>query len=107
MIESAKAHDLKVFEYLKYVYDYLGSAKSDKDYEALTPQFVREKCPDMVLGSRSSKPEKSEVSGSPEKNEATMPTGWMCPLWSAYVITLPWSLNMSLKRQIDDYKKFL
>lgn len=42
LIESAKAHDLKVFEYLKYVYDYLGSAKSDKDYEAFTPQFVRE-----------------------------------------------------------------
>ncbi len=73
LIESAKAHDLKVFEYLKYVYD-LGSAESDKDYEALTPQFVREKCPDMVLGSRSNKPEKPEVSGTPEKNEATPPT---------------------------------
>ena len=71
LIESAKAHDLKVFEYLKYGYDYLGSAKSDKDYEALTPQFVREKCPDMVLGSRGNKAEKSEVSGTPEKNEAT------------------------------------
>jgi len=71
LIESAKAHDLKVFEYLKYVYDYLGSAESDKDYEALTPQFVREKCPDMVLGSRGNKAEKSEVSGTPEKNEAT------------------------------------
>lgn len=73
LIESAKAHDLKVFEYLKYVYDHLGSAESDKDYEALTPQFVREKCPDMVVGSRSNKAEKSEVSGTPEKNEATPP----------------------------------
>lgn len=75
LIESAKVHELKVFEYLKYVYDHLGSAESDKDYEALTPQFVKEKCPDMVLGSRSNKSEKSEVSGTPEKNEATVPTG--------------------------------
>jgi hypothetical protein len=41
LIENAKLFNLKVFEYLQYVFDRIGDAKSDKDYEALTPKYAQ------------------------------------------------------------------
>lgn len=41
LVENAKMFNLKVFDYLKYVFDHISSAKTDKDYEALTPKYAQ------------------------------------------------------------------
>ena len=40
LIENAKLFNLKPFEYLKFVFDNIGDAKTDKDFEQLTPKFA-------------------------------------------------------------------
>jgi len=40
LIESAKLYNLKLFDYLKYVFEQLPQAKSDRDFEQLTPKFA-------------------------------------------------------------------
>ena len=40
LIENAKLHNMKVFEYLQYVFDRISDAKNLKDYEALTPKYA-------------------------------------------------------------------
>ena len=40
LIENAKLYNLKVFNYLKSVFDRIGDAKMDKDYEMLTPKYA-------------------------------------------------------------------
>ena len=40
LIENAKLHNLKIFEYLTFVFDRIGDAKSDKDFEQLTPKYA-------------------------------------------------------------------
>ena len=42
LIENAKLYNLKVFEYLKYIFDRIGKAKTARDFEQLTPQFAQE-----------------------------------------------------------------
>ncbi|WP_162902157.1 IS66 family transposase [Facilibium subflavum] len=42
LIENAKLYNLKVFDYLRYVFDRIGSARSDRDYEQLTPKFAQQ-----------------------------------------------------------------
>ncbi|MED7789462.1 transposase [Francisella sp. 19X1-34] len=41
LIENAKMFNLKIFNYLKYVFDHIATAKTDKDYEALTPKYAQ------------------------------------------------------------------
>ena len=45
LIENAKMFNLKVFDYLKYVFDHIADAKTDKDYEALTPKYAQHRVP--------------------------------------------------------------
>jgi len=40
LIENAKLFNLKPFEYLKFVFEHIGDAKTDKDFEQLTPKFA-------------------------------------------------------------------
>ena len=40
LVENAKLYNLKVFDYLKYVFDRIGDATTDKDYEMLTPKYA-------------------------------------------------------------------
>ena len=47
LVESAKLFDLKVFEYLQYVFNQIGDAKTPRDYERLTPQFAQEHLPKL------------------------------------------------------------
>ena len=42
LVENAKMFNLKIFDYLKYVFDHITSAKTDKDYEALTPKYAQQ-----------------------------------------------------------------
>ena len=49
MIENAKLYQLKVFEYLKYVFDRIGNAKTDKDFEQLTPKFAQAHVPKNIM----------------------------------------------------------
>ncbi len=45
LIESAKLYDLKIFDYLNYVFERLPRAKTAKDYEALTPKYCHHLLP--------------------------------------------------------------
>ena len=47
LVENAKRYNLKVFDYLKYVFERISTAKSDKDYEQLTPKFAQEFVPKL------------------------------------------------------------
>jgi transposase len=47
LIESAKIHDLKVFEYLKHVFEELPHADTPKKVEALLPKYVAENHPEF------------------------------------------------------------
>ena len=47
LVENAKLYNLKVFDYLKYVFDRIGDAKTDKDYEMLTPKYASEHLPKL------------------------------------------------------------
>ena len=49
LIENAKLYQLKVFEYLKYVFDRIGNAKTDKDFEQLTPKFAQAHVPKNIM----------------------------------------------------------
>ena len=40
LIENAKIYNLKPFEYLRFVFDRVGDAKTDRDFEALTPKYA-------------------------------------------------------------------
>jgi transposase len=42
LVENAKMFNLKIFDYLKYVFDHIATAKTDKDYEALTPMYAQQ-----------------------------------------------------------------
>lgn len=42
LVENAKLYNLKVHDYLKYVFEGLASAQSPRDFERLTPRFARE-----------------------------------------------------------------
>ncbi len=45
LIESAKFYELKIFDYLKYVFERLPRAQSPKDYEQLTPKYCHHLLP--------------------------------------------------------------
>ena len=45
LIESAKLYELKIFDYLKYVFERLSRAQSPKDYEQLTPKYCHHLLP--------------------------------------------------------------
>jgi transposase/uncharacterized coiled-coil protein SlyX len=45
LIESAKLYDLKIFDYLKYVFEKLPQAKTEKQFEALTPKYCHHLLP--------------------------------------------------------------
>jgi hypothetical protein len=45
LIESAKLYNLKVFDYLKFVFGKLPEAKFVKDFEALTPKYAHKLLP--------------------------------------------------------------
>lgn len=47
LIENAKLYNLKVFDYLKYVFDRIGDAKTDRDYEKLTPKYAKQFVPSI------------------------------------------------------------
>ena len=47
LVENAKLYNLKVFDYLQYVFDRIGDAKTDKDYERLTPKYASEHLPKL------------------------------------------------------------
>ena len=47
LIESAKLHDLKIFEYLKYVFEEIPRADTPKKLEALLPKQVAENKPEF------------------------------------------------------------
>ena len=47
LIENAKLYNLKVFDYLKYVFDRIGDAKTDRDYEQLTPKYAKQFVPSI------------------------------------------------------------
>ncbi len=47
LVENAKLYNLKVFDYLKYVFDRIGDAKTDKDYEMLTPKYASAHLPKL------------------------------------------------------------
>ena len=47
LVENAKLYNLKVFDYLQYVFDRIGDAKTDKDYEMLTPKYASEHLPKL------------------------------------------------------------
>ena len=47
LIESAKLHNLKIFDYLKFVFENIFTAKSAKDFEALTPKYAHENLPKL------------------------------------------------------------
>jgi len=47
LIESAKIHDLKIFEYLKYVFEEIPKADTPKKLEALLPKQVAESKPEF------------------------------------------------------------
>ena len=40
LVENAKLYNLKVFNYLKPLFDSIGDAKMDKDYEMLIPKYA-------------------------------------------------------------------
>ena len=40
LIENAKVYNLKPFEYLMFVFDLVGDAETDRDFEALTPKYA-------------------------------------------------------------------
>ena len=52
LVENAKLYNIKVFDYLKYVFNRIGDAKSDKDFEALTPKYASEHLPKIRSAKR-------------------------------------------------------
>ncbi len=42
LFENAKMFNLKIFDYLKYVFDHISSAKTDQDFEVLTPKYAQQ-----------------------------------------------------------------
>ena len=48
LIESAKIFDLKVFDYLKYVFEHLPHADSPRKLELLLPQYAQDHVPKMI-----------------------------------------------------------
>ena len=44
---ASKRYNLMVFDYLTYVFERISTAKSDKDYEQLTPKFAQEFVPKL------------------------------------------------------------
>lgn len=48
LIESAKLYNLKLLDYLKYVFEQLPQAKSDRDFEQLTPKFAPPSLPRLA-----------------------------------------------------------
>jgi transposase len=47
LIESAKLHDLKVFDYLSYVFEEIPKATTPRQVEALLPKYVAENKPEF------------------------------------------------------------
>jgi transposase len=48
LIESAKLHQLKIFRYLKYVFEELPKADTPKKLEQLLPQYAKLNRPDLI-----------------------------------------------------------
>lgn len=48
LIESAKLYNLKIFDYLKYLFEQLPQAKTDRDFEQLTPKFAPPSLPRLA-----------------------------------------------------------
>ena len=42
LVENAKLYKLKVFDYLKYVFDHISGAKTARDFEKLTPLYAQD-----------------------------------------------------------------
>ncbi len=42
LFENAKMFNFKIFDYLKYVFDHISFAKTDQDFEALTPKYSQQ-----------------------------------------------------------------
>ena len=47
LIESAKLYNLKVFDYLKFVFENAATAESAKDFESLTPKYAHTNLPKL------------------------------------------------------------
>ena len=47
LIESAKLYNLKIFDYLKHIFEQLPEAKTAKDIEQLTPKYAHHKLPKL------------------------------------------------------------
>jgi hypothetical protein len=51
LIESAKVYNLKIFDYLKFVFERIFTAESAKDFEALTPKYAHADLPKIKVKS--------------------------------------------------------